>query len=67
MLKNYSLLYHKMKICEIIKKRLDDVGLSITVFAEKILVSHNSIRTTEIYARMNDSLRKSEAAKFNAL
>lgn len=56
-----------MKICEIIKKRLDDVGLSITVFAEKILVSHNSIRTTEIYARMNDSLRKSEAAKFNAL
>lgn len=45
------------------------VGLELGISLKSIsdMLGHNSIRTTEIYARMNDTIRKAEAQKFNSL
>jgi integrase len=42
-----------------------DLGISLKSISD--MLGHNSVRTTEIYARMNDTLRKSEAAKFDLM
>lgn len=42
-----------------------EIGISLKTISD--LLGHSSIRITEIYAKMNDNIRESEAAKFNLL
>ena len=42
-----------------------EIGISLKTISD--LLGHSSIRITEIYAKMNDTIRESEAAKFNLL